>query len=227
MEPVAWPTFQRQWLRLFKQGQHVTIIGPTGCGKTRLATELIAPRSHVVTFGVKHVDESMTRLLKNKTGEQWVRMQEWKPGSAKRVVLWPSVSDISKVEETHKRVFNKAIGDIYKAGGWCLWLDETRYMADHLGMRKPLTLLYVAGRSNNISIVANTQRPSWIPLEAYSQAGHLFLFKTGDERDLARLGSLNGANAREVAALVSHLPRHHFLHVDLNTGKMLTSKLEL
>ena len=102
------------------------------------------------------------------------------------------------MEDEHRKVFGQAFKSIYKSGGWTIWADEMRYLADHLGMKKRLTLLYVAGRSNNISLIANTQRPAWVPLEAYSQAGHLILFRTGDERDLIRIGSLNGQDAKQV-----------------------------
>lgn len=221
---TAWPDFQQQWARSFRQGQHVTVIGPTGCGKTTLVSELQKVRRYVVAFGVKHRDSTMDELIRD---HDFVRISDWKKRRKdQRIALWPKVTDISQVESVHRRVFGHALADIYKVGGWTLWLDEMRYLADHLSMRKPLTQMYVLGRSNNISIIGNAQRPSWIPLEAYSQAGHLILFKTGDERDLERIGSLNGANAKEVARTVSELPYRHFLHVDLINRSMTISKLQ-
>ena len=221
-EPIAvsevpWDAWYKSWGQVFKQSQHVTVIGPTGCGKTTLCTDLVKPRKWVTTFGVKHYDETMSKLIKH---EGYVRITDWKHRrNDKRLVLWPKVNDIHQMMPTHKRVFEPAINEIYKKGGWTLWLDEMRYMADHLGMTKLLTLMYVAARSNNVSIVGNTQRPAWVPLEAYSQAGHLILFNTGDERDLIRIGSLNGANAKDVARIVSELPERHFLHVDLTNRR--------
>ena len=227
MEPLThtpWPVFQEGWAKDFRQGQHVTVIGPTDCGKTTLVTELIKPRGHVVLFGVKHVDESMSKLQK----QGWSRTQSWKDRpKTNRVLLWPKVPDLDKVENVQRAAFDYALKDIYKVGGWCCWWDELRYMADHLGMRKRLTQMYVTARSNKISLVGNTQRPSWVPLEAYSQAGHLILFRTGDERDLERIGSLNGQDSRFVSRTVSTLPHRHFLHVNLNNGELHKSKLEL
>lgn len=222
-ENVEWPAFAKQWPSQFRQGQHVTIIGPTGSGKTLLAQELIKPRSHVVATGVKHKDESMSQLTK----QRWLRLNKWqdKPRNATRLLLWPKESDITKVQAVHKETFSYLLQDVYKKGSWCIWTDELRYMTDMIGLKKAYQLMYVAGRSNNISLVSAAQRPSHVPLEAYSQAQHLILFRTGDERDLQRAGGLNGNNAKQVSAAVADLPFHHFLHVNLMTGKQTISTL--
>ena len=61
---LPWSTFIARWPTQFRQGQHVTVIGPTGCGKTTLVTELAEARSHVVALGVKHRDDSLSKLTK-------------------------------------------------------------------------------------------------------------------------------------------------------------------
>jgi hypothetical protein len=52
----------------------------------------------------------------------------------------------------------------------------------------------------------------------------LFIWRTGDEADLKRLGSLNGTDARLVADAVKQLPYHSFLHVNLVDGSMAVSQ---
>ncbi len=208
----------KRWPKVFKQSQHVTVIGPTGCGKTTLVTELVEPRTHVAALGVKFRDKTMEKLISERG---YRREKTWSPRFSNekrgRIALWPTANDLDTLMDEHKRVFKPCINDVYKAGGWCLWLDEMRYMSEHLSMKKSLTMMYIAGRSNNISLVGNTQRPAWVPLEAYSQAGHLIMFRTGDERDLMRIGNLNGANPRDVANVVANLPdKHTFVHVDLS-----------
>ena len=221
---MPWPKFVSGWPNEFRQGQHVTIIGPTECGKTLLSQELVKPRSRVVACGVKHVDESMHQLLKG----EWVRVNRWqdRPRSCQRVLVWPKEADIDKVEGVHREVFTRLLADIYKRGGWCIWTDELRYMTDIIGLRKRYQLMYIAARSNHISLVSAAQRPSHVPLEAYSQAAHLILFRTGDERDLARVGGLNGISAKQVSATVATLPFHSFLHVNLRDGRQTVSTLE-
>jgi len=222
---LNWERFYSQWRNVYKQSQHVTLIGPTGCGKTTLGIELIRPREYVVAFGVKYRDDTLERLIKE---EKWKRIKSWPPRVwNNRVVLWPTVDDPRKMLLTHRKAFSDALADIYKKGGWCVWLDEERYLSDHLKMKDLMTLMYVTARSNNISIVGSAQRPRWIPLEAYSQAGHLIIWRTGDEQDLKRLGSLNGINAREVSDVVTRLPYHAFLHVNLVNGQLTVSQYKV
>lgn len=221
---LKWEEFSKKWPHRFKQSQHVTLIGPTGCGKTTLGMELIKPRQWVVALGVKYKDDTLNQLIKK---DKWKHIKKWPPPyGANRVVLWPKVDDPRRMMTEHRQVFSDAFADIYKKGGWCVWLDEERYISDHLKMKDILTLMYVTARSNNISIVGTAQRPRWIPLEAYSQAGHLFVWRTGDEADLKRIGSLNGTDAKLVADAVTHLPYHSFLYVNLNDGYMAVSEFK-
>ena len=66
LKEASWEQFRTQWPKRFRQGQHVTVIGPTGCGKTTLVTELVKPRAFVTVFGVKHKDESLAKLIAKK-----------------------------------------------------------------------------------------------------------------------------------------------------------------
>jgi hypothetical protein len=220
---VEWETFLANWPKQYEQGQHVTIIGPTGSGKTTLAMELVKARGWVVALGVKYRDDTMSRLEK----EGWHRVQEWKqrPRSSQRVLVWPKESDLTKVLQVHKKVFTELLRDIYRIGHWTIWTDELTYMTDHVGLSKLYRALYILARSGKISLVGSAQRPAFVPLEAYSQASHLFLFRTGDERDLERMGGMNGVNRKQVADTVSQLPHHTFLHVNLVTGSQVISQV--
>lgn len=222
---IPFDQFMERWPRVYKQDQHVTVIGPTGCGKTTLVTELVKPRKHVVAFGVKHVDETMKKLV-NDNVANWHRAQQWnrRPRSAERVVLWPKANDLDKVMDLHKKVFGDALRSIYKIGHWTIWMDELTYLADHAGLKKMIRQMYILARSNRISLVGGAQRPTWIPLEAYNQATHLILFRTGYEADLKKMSAFNGTSATEVARTVMELPKHYFLHVDLTNGDQVVSK---
>lgn len=222
IQQLEWEKWIAHWRKVFKQSQHVTLIGPTGCGKTTLGIELVDARDWVVAFGVKYKDETLDQLLKLK---KWKKIKKWPPPyGANKVVLWPNVDDPRKMLTEHRAIFSDALADIYKKGGWCVWVDEERYICDHLKMRDIMTLMYVTARSNNISLIGSAQRPKWIPLEAYSQAGHLILWRTGDEIDLKRVGSLNGHDPKPVIDVVSRLPYHAFLHVNLVNGQMIVSQ---
>ena len=222
---VPWQQFLAKWPSQYRQDQHVTIIGPTGSGKTVLAKQLIQCRTYVVGLGVKPKDESMSPLIR----QGWHRIEKWssRPRSATRLLLWPKSVGVQSDRTMHKERFTELLEAVYKQGAWTLWTDELRYLTHHCRMLELFQQLYVTGRSNKISIMASAQRPAFVPLEAYSQATHLYLYRTGDERDLARMGGLNGTNAKQVAATVADLPAHTFLHLNMQTGQQSISKVEL
>ena len=223
-EPVElpWDQFIKQWPTRYKQDQHVTIIGPTDCGKTILAQHLVACRGHVVGTGVKYVDESLSRLQK----QGWHRIERWKdrPRTADRLLLWPNVDNPDDAPKVHRERFSEMLNRVYKDGKWCIWTDELRYLTDNCGMAKIYRNMYISARSNKVSLVSAAQRPAWVPLEAYSQAQHLLIHRTGFEDDLKKM---LGGHAKELIETVNQLPWYHFLYANLRTGERFTTRVAM
>src|SRR5437660_38183 len=61
---VPWREFFTWFRRTWRQGEHVSLIGPTGSGKTTLGIHLIALRPYVTAFAVKPQDDTMHKLLR-------------------------------------------------------------------------------------------------------------------------------------------------------------------
>lgn len=223
VQRLPWKEWFDLWCLRWRQGQHATMIGPTGVGKTTLAMELIEPRSYVVAFGTKPKDPTMDELVKR----GWTKFQKWPPPQNKqKVVLWPKVKDPRQMANVQRKVFDDALAEIYKQGSWCTWIDELYYMSNMLGMKRQLQMIYTHARSLDISLLGATQRPAWVPLEAYSQAGHLIIWRTGYEDDLRKIGSMNGVSAKTIITVSQQLDYREFLHVDLVRQTLMVSQLE-
>lgn len=224
VETVPWPVFMAsrfQWA----QGEHVSLIGNTGGGKTTLALAITPKRRYCVVFGTKPKDSTLSGLLRN--GEGWQRVQEWKPKDDQtRLLLWPKAGDAATMVDKQRAVFRPALHRIFRAGAWCVVADEVRYLAKNLGLQRELELYWLQGRSLGISLVTATQRPAHVPLEMYSQATHVFLWRDTDQRNIRRLGEIGGINQAAVAELVPQLPRFHVLYVNGRTGDMLVTKVQ-
>jgi hypothetical protein len=220
---IPWSEWIAKWGTVWRQGQHVTLIGPTGVGKTTLATALVIPRGYVIAFGTKPQDDTMSLLMKN----GWQRIEKWppKPGQS-RVLLWPKIKDPESIERMQRERFNEALSGIYKQKSWCVWIDELYYMSVQLNLRRRLQTYYTHARSLDISLLGATQRPAWVPLEAYSQAGHLIIWRTGYEDDLRKIGSMNGVSHKVVSGVLAELDYRQFLHVDLIRQKLVVTQME-
>jgi DNA polymerase III delta prime subunit len=212
MEQVDWPQHLASWK--WKQGEHVTLIGPTGCGKTTVARAILDRRQHVAVVATKPRDPVVSSLRRR--GYDTIR--KWPPSVLQsRVVFWPRIERMTDVHAQAVAI-DAMLNDVYLAGSWCLYFDELRYVTETLKLKGLLELLWQQARALNVSIVAGAQRPAHIPLMAYSQATHFYLWNTGDDRDLARVADFGRAPARMIRDELATLDRHEVLYLDAVTG---------
>lgn len=216
---VNWDTFYNEIFD-WKQGEHVSVIGPTGQGKTTLCLALLPKREYVVAFATKPEDEQTEDL-------GWPIFRKWPiPVTIKKAILWPKFRGPEDFVEQQK-TFLGAMLDIFKRGAWTVYVDETWYFDNVLKLGKLLELYWLQARSLRISLVAGTQRPAYVPLLMYDQATWLFFFKDNDERNLRRIGGIGWLDSKRIMATVASLENHEFLAINTRTGKMYRSKVEL
>lgn len=227
---LAWPDFLAGFR--WRQGEHVSIIGPTGCGKSTLTAAILPRREYAVVLGTKPKDRTLDALIHRdgfariKTWEQpWYRRQPGAgPRDLHRVALWPTYRHKDD-KAGMAGEFDAALSDIFAQGGWCVVVDEVYYVAHELGLHDWLVTLWTQGRSLGLSVVGGTQRPAYVPLYMYDQAVHLFFFADNDERNLRRVGGLGGLSANAVRATVAALPEHDVLYVNTRTRQLAVTRV--
>ncbi len=145
-----------------------------------------------------------------------------------RLIFWPKAAKMRDVYNQRVAVAD-CMESIYESGGWTLYLDEVRYIADpsYLGLRTHIQLLLTQGRELDVSVVSGSQRPAWIPLECYSQATHLFFWRESDDANLKKVASIGGIHTKTLRALVPILPHHECLYVNTVTGRMMRTRIDL
>lgn len=224
VERLSWDDFLARKFR-WEQGEHITLIGPTGSGKTTLALALLPQRKYVLAFATKPKDRTMDALVRSsgwRLVRKWDRMPNVIRGAC-RVVFWPTFRTPADVPgQAHE--IGTAIHNAFTQGGWCLFVDELHYMDHTLGLKKSVEMVWTQGRSIGLSLVAGSQRPAHISLMAYDQATHVFFWRDNDERNLKRISGMNGLNAHLIRDTVATLPRHAVLYVNTRTGDMFVTK---
>lgn len=207
------------------QGDHLTAVGRTKSGKTTLLRELLPRRDYVVMLATKAEDP----IYKKMERDGFVMTQEFSadPDGPRKVIFKPPLRGTQKEDLLEQReAFREALTDIYREGGWCIFADEVRYLADNLKLKSDLEVLWLQGRTLGITMVVGTQRPVSIPILAFD-AQHLFFWKTADKSDVISMTEYTGVNTDTARVTVPRLPRHEVLYIDTVTDEIARTKVSL
>lgn len=216
----------------FRQGDHVTILGPTKCGKTTLALDVVEIRDYVIGIFTKPTDPILDTLAGRgwrTTGKLDIKVQDGEVVD-KKVAFHPVYASGTIRERAARQAaaVQRAFDYVSAAGKWAVFVDEGVWATEHLGLGKELSSFWYQGRTAEISLILLAQRPAWIPRAAYSQAEHVFFFHTADREDQKRFADLGGGvDVDVVRALVAGLDRHEFLYVAPHEHTMIRSKVDL
>lgn len=227
---TSWAEFRAEHFD-WKQGEHISLIGPTGQGKTTTGIDLLNERAYVIALGTKPADETLERLITEKGFLRVKRLPLHPVELAPRQLFWPKTETVEDVTR-HRAAFRALLAEVYAQGGWTIFPDELRYFTDgrYLGLSSLLELFYLQGRSLKASVVGGFQRPAYVPLVAYDQPTHLFLWRNSDEANMRRLREISGGfDVREIRREILALDamNHEVLYVNTRNGKLVKTRTEV
>lgn len=212
-DSVGWREFLDGFV--WRQGEHLTIVKPTGGGKTTLLGQLLPYQRGpaVVVFVTKTYDTTIRKQFSRASG--WHVVSEWPPPRyVSRVLLRPPRGKtIRETVAIQRRVFRHALDRIFLERGWTVVFDEEHYMCATLGFSPEVAMFYHQGRSSGLTVVSGIQRPKYVPLITFSSTTHAFIGNTTDRDDLKRLSDLGGINAKELEGAAKSLEFFEFLYI--------------
>jgi hypothetical protein len=227
---VRWSRLARQLSARIEPGEHVTIVGPTGAGKSTVLVELAEMFPDVVLVVTKRRDELLSGLRRRGwTVERDIGQLQRGPRMSfferyfgepaappMRVVFWPRPGSTIKATRKAQAEQVRALLDwAHNRGRVAIGIDEAMYAVEDLRLAAELRTLWHEGRASGISLLAASQRPSWLPKSAYSSPTYLAMFRTNDPDDLKRLADIGGAiDPKPLGRELRLLHRHEFLLVE-------------
>lgn len=215
----------------WKQGEHITEIGPTGYGKTTLSSALLTRRKYVLAFGTKKTDSTLDKFIVERGFKRIESFDEVNLMEHNKYLLWPRVEHAVSADAiltVQRERFREALFGAFRQGGWCVYINELRYITARLQLASEVELLWEQGRSIDLSVLGEYQRPRNIPLLAYDQPEYLVFFKETDRANLERMAEVvSWIDRRVLIDTITHLAKYDFVFLNKAEERALVSRVEL
>ena len=221
-----------------KPGQHISLIGPNGVGKTTIGLKLLAqctalwpetiglalamkPHRGPEADGRKSTGDPTVATLTRSLGGRITR--QWPPPWWQTLFqsepafwsVWPKHTENFRADLfAHRAVFEHAIIQSYNKGNRWIFADEIYSLCAELKLDPELVHVWSKGRSMKCAIIGATQRPAFVPKWMYSSAKHLFLWRDPDSDARKRYAEISGVDPKQVLALTDGLRQHECLYVN-------------
>lgn len=222
-----WSDVYAYLARNWRLGEHMTLVGTTGSGKTTFAREALDLRDWVVVLATKVRDKDLFDEFKK---HGYVIKTEWSPydTSNNRVIFAPPLpSPTIEGRKAQANAFRKVLIELFQLerGNWTVYSDEIAYLTNDLKLQTEMDTLYLQGRALGVTLVAATQRPRAIPRNIFAQATWFGLWRIPNAEDRASASELVGGQqyvAREAMAI---LPSHEMLLVNAISDDAMRTKV--
>jgi energy-coupling factor transporter ATP-binding protein EcfA2 len=206
----------------YRPGQHVTIIGPNGRGKTTLGLDLLkattTPKLQAYVLVSKPRDKTIddyTVKLKYKRIETYPPdPQFFKKFSGYMVRPHQSLTDLEGDEKRLHDVFRATMRGCYASKKPVIvFADEVQELQSSLGLKKECEAFWKRGRSLDSGLWALAQRSAHNSQDMYNAPEHLFLFSDPDKRNRQRFSEIGGIDPDLVMETVNGLTQYQALYI--------------
>jgi hypothetical protein len=197
----------------------MSVIAPTGAGKTTLVAGLLDLRRYVLALDPKGGDSTLSGLgyerLNKWPGEKELAetvSRNDEDGRPSRFIVGPVVrteADMVKL----RNVCKQALDGAFNMGGWSVYVDELQIATDPrmMSLRQEADRMLIAARDKGISFISSYQAPSWVTPHASKMSTWVAVSRTRDTDVVNRLAEILGRPKAEIRGAVAGLEKFSWL----------------
>lgn len=222
------PEFLQEWGRPNGKfgAEHISIVGPTGSGKSNFQTYVINKRcelrnSAAMVIATKPADSTLRKM-------GWPIIRKYPPDwhESQRFILWPeSTRNAAESRYLQAKTIHEALEDIWQENANIIVaFDEIAYVEQELNLKTIINRYWREGRSLGITIIATTQRPRNVSRYMWSEPSWIVAFRPDDEDEAKRVAEIIGGRRTFTPALMS-LKEYEFIITKRRSHEAYISKL--
>jgi hypothetical protein len=215
----------------YQPGEHVSIIGPNGRGKTYLGFQLLkastSPEMRGYVLVSKPRDETFEmwqKPLGYATAEEWPPPVSFrkKPGYYVRPYQSGNLKKLNEDNQRLHEVFEDCLADCYQStDARVIMADEAHELQHGIRLKPQMEAIWMRGRAMKCGMIALAQRSAHNSLHMYNAANHIFLFNDPDKRNRDRFSEIGGiADPRMIDDVTRSLGQFQVLYLN-RTGPYL------
>jgi hypothetical protein len=213
--------FLKQFKKDYKAGQHVTMIGPTQRGKSRLCQEMLKQvlsdilKAAVLvgkppgrertwsTDAAKSLDLVIVESIPPTIAQQYqIRRRRGFMLRPKHTLKDPAADDANLTVQFKAGILRNYAQT--KKVKWITVVDETHQVQVDLGLKKECEAPLMRGAPDN-SMWSLVQRARHISYLCYDSPEHILIFRDDDRSNQQRYSEIGGVDARYLSWIVTQL----------------------
>ena len=201
---------------MWRQGEHVVILGSNGTGKTTVEETMLGMRTGAIVMLVTKIDDLRWK--------GWQTVRRVRDIDIRRGLRWRLFPQGTR--EQIAREFALMFDRVWTEGAWCVCFDEV-YHLQRLSFRvgpkmirrleDDMSQLLTQGRAKKITVVCGVQRAVEAIREAFSEPIYVLCFQIREGEDRDKVGKRFGRTFQRV---VESLARFEFAWLNQTTGEM-------
>lgn len=222
--------FLEEFAYRYRRGQHVTLFGPTGRGKTTLAGQMLAvthpPKSDVnglitIQLGPDQALEHLGKPMDSWPPRIPIKLFDREDNKPHIYRYQPEPSkpeDFLRIRQTAARILRW----FFSARNWTLFIPDLQVVADPgmMGLGKEVDQLIITTRKHQTSIWVDAQAPRWVPRSTGDMTSHLLVWRNRDEGTLTRLKQICGLDLGFLSDLLKSIDYHDCIWIDNVANEM-------